>query len=175
LGEAGWVRLRRHFFGEYCNRRPWPCPKCGKRGNAIFIRRRVYSVPMLEPRRYQKMVEHPCCNERTHIEKPSTYYIPFSRQRREREEREWTERENRRLEMDAMECQRRAYEDAMPDQHAAGGWPLRALRPTNPAEERFEAEAGLTPGALDRIQNQKPYMSVPEARLLVERLKEDKP
>jgi hypothetical protein len=124
-------RLRRHFFGEYCNRRPWPCPKCGKRGNAIFIRRRVYSVPMLEPRRYQKMVEHPCCNERTHIEKPSTYYIPFSRQRREREEREWTERENRRLEMDAMECQRRAYEDAMPDQHAAGGWPLRALRPTN--------------------------------------------
>jgi hypothetical protein len=82
-------RLRRHFFGEYCNRRPWPCPKCGKRGNAEYIRLLLTGVYGLRGQpRYQTMVEHPCCHERTHIEKPSTYYIPFSRQRLKREQME---------------------------------------------------------------------------------------
>jgi hypothetical protein len=103
-------RLRRHFFGEYCNRRPWPCPKCGKRGTAYLYTAfgGVYS---------QKMVEHLCCAAFGEAHKTSQNYVPYSRQRQ------------RRLNVEQVQ----------------------------------------------QYRERAPYVSVPEARLLIERLKEGKP
>ena len=70
--------------GSFVYRHPWPCPSCGKRGNAAFVYVDI-SGPHSTDTRLQKMVDHPCCKERTHIDRPSTYYIPFSRQRHRRE------------------------------------------------------------------------------------------
>jgi hypothetical protein len=79
------VRARLRFAGTFCERHPWPCPKCGRRGAAHLYE--AFSGYYA-----QRMVVHICCSIFSLAHKTAQGYLPYSRQRQRRLNEEQVQR-----------------------------------------------------------------------------------